>query len=95
MLTIESPAVAKLEKQNNDDGSVTLRWKKPVGFNATNINARYIVAYKGERYILSMEQTEYTIKSKQKDKSFTVEVRTYLMGIIYLSRSYICRGQVH
>lgn len=95
MLTIESPAVAKLDKQNNDDGSVTLRWEKPAGFNGTNTNAQYVVAYKGERYILSMDQTEYTIKSKQKNERFAVEVRIYLMGIICLSTSYICWPQVH
>ena len=95
MLTIESPAVAELKKQNNDDGSVTLRWKKPAGFNGTNANAQYVVAYNGERYTLNMNQTEYTIKSKQKDESFTVEVRNYLMGVIYLSRRYVNRAQVH
>ena len=77
MVIIESPAVEELKKENNDGGSVTLTWKKPAGFNGTN--ARYVVAYNGERYILSMSQTAYTIQSKQKDESFTVEVRTYLM----------------
>ena len=77
LVTIESPAVEELKKQNNDDGSVTLIWKKPAGFNG--INAQYVVAYNGERYTLNMSQTEYTITSKQKDESFIVEVRTYLM----------------
>lgn len=84
MLTIESPAVEELEKQNNDDGSVTLTWKKPAGFSGTSGDARYVVAYNGERYTLSMSQTEYTIKSKQKDESFLVEVRTCLMRNFYI-----------
>lgn len=75
---IESPPVTNLTKQINDDGSVTLTWKKPPGFSGKNINARYVVVYNGERHTVSMEETKYTIKSGLKDKSYMVEVRTYL-----------------
>ena len=72
-LKIESPEVKELKKQNKDDGSVTLTWEVPDGF--VNENAQYVVEYNGERYFLSMNQTEYTFKSGLKDKSFTVKVR--------------------
>ena len=78
-LKIESPEVKELKKQNKDDGSVTLTWKVPDGF--VNKNARYIVEYNGERYFLSIDQTEYTIKSGLKDKRFSVKVRSFLKSI--------------
>lgn len=74
-LKTESPEVKELKKQIKDDGSVTLTWKAPDGF--INENARYVVEYNGERYLLSMDQTKYTIKSGLKDKSFTVKVRIF------------------
>ena len=76
-LEIESPPVTNLTKQINDDGSVTLTWIKPVGFNGKN--ARYVVVYNDERHTLSMEETKYTIKSGLKDRSYIVEVKTYLI----------------
>lgn len=58
-----------------DDGSVTLKWEAPDGFH--DKNAHYVVEYDGQRYLLSMNQTEYTIKSGQEMKSFTVKVRFF------------------
>ena len=78
-LKIESPKVRELGKQNEDDGSVNLTWKIPDGF--VNKNARYVVEYNGERYFLSIDQTEYTIKSGLKDKSFPVKVRIFFKAI--------------
>ena len=74
-LKIESPAVKCLKKENKDDGSVTLKWEVPDGFDKKD--ATYIVEYDGQRYLLSMNQTEYTIKSGQEKKSFTVKVRVF------------------
>ena len=68
-----SPAVSGLRKKNNDDGSVTLKWDAPKGFNTTG--ARYIVAYEGETYILPIAQTEFVISSGKETKSFSVKVR--------------------
>ena len=68
-----SPAVNSLKKKNNDDGSVTLKWEVPKGFNATD--ARYIVAYEGDTYTLPMTQTEFVIPSGKEKKTFIVKVR--------------------
>ena len=68
-----SPAVNSLKKENNDDGSVTLKWEIPKGFKASD--ARYIVAYEGETYTLPMTQTEFVIPSGKYKKTFNVEVR--------------------
>ena len=73
MSLIVSPVVIGLEKKNNDDGSVTLNWEVPKGFNTTG--ARYIVAYEGNTYTLPMSQTEFVIPSGKEKKTFNVEVR--------------------
>ena len=73
MSFIVSPAINGLKKKNNDDGSVTLKWEVPKGFNATG--ARYIVAYEGDTYTLPMTQTEFEIPSGKEKKTFNVEVR--------------------
>ena len=70
---IVSPAVNYLKKKNNDDGSVTLKWEVPKGFNKTG--ARYIVAYEGDIYTLPMTQTEFVVPSGKEKKTFSVEVR--------------------
>ena len=54
---------------------MTLKWEVPDGFDKKD--ATYIVEYDGQRYLLSMNQTEYTIKSGQEKKSFTVKVRVF------------------
>ena len=74
-LKIESPAVKYLKKEIKDGGSVTLKWEVPDGFDVKN--ATYVVEYEGQRYLLSMNQTEYTIKSGQEKKTFTVKVRVF------------------
>ena len=73
MSLIVSPAINGLKKKNNDDGSVTLKWEVPKGFNAAG--ARYIVAYEGDTYTLPMTQTEFEIPSGKEKKTFNVEVR--------------------
>lgn len=70
---IVSPAVNGLKKTNNDDGSVTLTWEVPNGFNATE--ARYVVAYEGETYTLPITQTEFVVPSGKEKKTFNVKVR--------------------
>ena len=81
---IVSPAVSGLKKKNNDDGSVTLTWQVPEGFNKTG--ARYIVAYEGDTFTLPMTQTEFVIPSGKEKKTFSVEVRIILL---ILTESYI------
>ena len=81
---IVSPAVSGLKKKNNDDGSVTLTWQVPEGFNKTG--ARYIVAYEGDTFTLPMTQTEFVIPSGKEKKTFSVEVRIVLL---ILTESYI------
>ena len=78
MSLIVSPAVIGLKKKNNDDGSVTLTWEVPNGFNATE--ARYVVAYEGETYTLPMTQTEFLIPSEKEKKTFNVKVRKEYFG---------------
>ena len=72
MSLIVSPAVNGLKKKNNDDGSVTLKWEVPNGFNAAD--ARYVVAYEGDTYPLPMTQTKFVIPSRKEKKTFNVEV---------------------
>ena len=78
-----SPAVNGLKKKNSDDGSVTLTWQVPEGFNKTG--ARYIVAYEGDTYTLPMAQTEFVVPSGKEKKTFNVEVRIILL---ILTESY-------
>ena len=70
---IVSPAVNGLKKTNNDDGSVTLTWEVPNGFNATE--TRYVVAYEGETYTLPITQTVYVVPSGKEKITFNVKVR--------------------
>ena len=82
MSLIVSPAVNGLKKKN-DDGSVTLTWQVPEGFNKTG--ARYIVAYEGDTYTLPMAQTEFVVPSGKEKKTCNVEVRIILL---ILTESY-------
>ena len=81
---IVSPAVSGLKKKNNDDGSVTLTWQVPEGFNKTG--ARYLAAHEGDTFTLPMTQTEFVIPSGKEKKTFSVEVRIILL---ILTESYI------
>ena len=78
MSLIVSPAVNGLKKKNNGDGSVTLTWEVPNGFNATE--ARYVVTYEGETYTLPMTRTEFLIPSGKEKKTFKVKVRIEYCG---------------
>ena len=75
---IESPAVYGLKRNNNDDGSVTLKWELPAGFKAAN--SRYVITYEGGTYILPMTQTKFVIPSEKEERTFNVEVRVEHFG---------------
>lgn len=65
-------------KKINDDGSVTLMWEVPKGFKATD--ARYMIAYEGDTYVLPMTQTKFNIPSGKEEKTFSVKVRIKHFG---------------
>ena len=63
---IENAEFHGLKAYNNTDGSVTLKWKRPGRFKATD--PRIIIAYKGEIYSLP-------IPLLKEEETVNVEVR--------------------
>ena len=65
-LLIESAEFHGLKAYNNNDGSVTLKWKRPDRFKAAD--PRIVIAVKGEIYSLP-------IPSLKEEKVVNMEVR--------------------
>lgn len=63
---IESAEFRGLKAYNNNDGSVTLKWKRPDRFKATD--PRIVIAVQGEIYSLP-------ITSLKEEKTVNVDVR--------------------
>ena len=63
---IESAEFRGLKAYNNNDGSVTLKWKRPDRFKATD--PRIVIAVQGQIYSLP-------IPSLKEEKTVNVDVR--------------------